>query len=146
MSINIRPHGTNDDKRPRLYTIYARITNIFSSPKKPMSISINNSLRCVNLHIGNSEDNENRIRMLVYTRAVINSGSLEYHLRVMSQCPEMVEEYLQCGKDTAYDLFHLVATLDLKDTNQDDGKMTTAVWNKNLILCKVVDHLFFRLL
>ena len=111
-----------------------------------MSISINNSLRCVNLHIGNSEDNENRIRMLVYTRAVINSGSLEYHLRVMSQCPEMVEEYLQCGKDTAYDLFHLVATLDLKDTNQDDGKMTTAVWNKNLILCKVVDLLFFHLL
>ena len=47
----------------------------------------------------------------------------------MSQCPEMVEEYLQCGKDTAYDIFHLLATLDLKDTNQDvdHGKITAVI-------------------
>ena len=38
----------------------------------------------------------------------------------------MVEEYLQCGKDTAYDVVLLLVALGLKDANQDvdHGKMT----------------------
>ena len=41
----------------------------------------------------------------------------------------MAEEYLQCDKETAYDVVHLLAALDLKDTNQDvdHGKMTAVI-------------------
>ena len=70
------------------------MTNIFSSSKKPIHISINNSLPSINLHNGNSEDDENRMSMLVDTGAAMNTGSLNYHLLVMSQYPEIVEEYL----------------------------------------------------
>ena len=79
-----------------------------------MHISINNSLPTVNLLIGNPEDDENRTQMLVDTGPAMNTESLEYHLWVIFQCPEMVEEYLQCGKDTGYNVVHLLAALDLK--------------------------------
>ena len=82
-----------------------------------MPISIHNYLPSVNLHSDNLEDDENRIRILVDTEATMNTGSLEYHLWVMSQYPEMVEEYIQYGKDTTYDVVHLLAAIDLRDTN-----------------------------
>ena len=52
-SSSIVPHSTNGDKRPRFYVIFARMTNISYFP---------------------------RIRMFVDTGAVMNTGSLEYHL------------------------------------------------------------------
>ena len=97
-SMSITLHCTNIDKRPRLYAIFARMTNLSSSSKKLMIISIKHYLPSVNLHIDNPKDSKNRIRMLVDTRATINTETLEYHLWVMSQCPEMMEKYLQCGK------------------------------------------------
>ena len=46
----------------------------------------------------------------------------------MYKCPKMVDEYLQWSKDTVYDVVLLLATFDLKDTNQDvDHGKTTAV-------------------
>ena len=56
------------------------MTNISSPPKKPMPISINNSILSINLRIGNPEDDETRIRILVDTGATINTGNLQYHL------------------------------------------------------------------
>ena len=45
----------------------------------------------------------------------------------------MMEEYLQYGKDTVYDIVYQLAALDLKDTNQDidHGKMTVVIWYKS---------------
>ena len=82
-----------------------------------MPISIHNYLPSVNLHSDNPEDDENRIRILVDIEATMNTGSLEYYQWVMSQFPEMVEEYIQYGKDTAYNVVHLLAAIDLRDTN-----------------------------
>ena len=59
------------------------MTNISSIPKKLMSININHSLPSVNQHIGNPENAENYIRVLVDTGAVINAGNLKYHMWVM---------------------------------------------------------------
>ena len=41
----------------------------------------------------------------------------------MSQFPDIVEEFLQCGKDTDYDIVHLLVVLDLSGipTNDDHG-------------------------
>ena len=96
-----------------------------------MYISINNSLPSINLHIDNPEDDENHIRILGDTGAVMNTGSLEYHLWVMSQCPE-------CGKNTSYDIFHLLTALDLIDTNQNinHGKMNVVIRYKTLCIVK----------
>ena len=78
------------------------------------------------------------MRMLVDTGAATNTGILDYHLWVISQCPDMVEEYSQCGKDVAYDVVHLLADLDLKDANQDvnHGKMTAAIRYKTPYIVK----------
>ena len=56
---------------------------------------------------------DNGIRMLVDTGAAMNSGHLDYHFWVMSQCPEMIVDFLQCGENTNYDVVQLLAVLDL---------------------------------
>ena len=69
------------------------------------------------------------MRMLLDTGAAMNSGSLTYHLWVMSQCPEMVAEFIQCGDGTGYDVVQLLAALDLDSSHQplDHGKMTAVI-------------------
>ena len=54
----------------------------------------------------------------------------------MSQCPDIVEAYLQCGKDKNYDILHLLSALDLSevDTDMDYGQMTTMICYKTLYI------------
>ena len=63
--------------------MFARVTNISSLLKTSMPISINNYLISVNLYIGDSEDDTNRIQILVDTRDTMNTENLQYHLLVM---------------------------------------------------------------
>ena len=100
---NPPPHNS-PIKRARFCAIFARVAHISPSSQKPMPISINNSLPSVCLHLGSVEDEENKMRMLLDTGAAMNSGNLTYHLWVMSQCLEMVGEFIQCGDDTGYDV------------------------------------------
>ena len=69
------------------------------------------------------------MRMLLDTGAAMNSGSLTYHLWVMSQSPEMVAEFIQCGDGTGYDVVQLLAALDLDSSHQplDHEKMTAVI-------------------
>ena len=47
----------------------------------------------------------------------------------MSQCPDIVDECLLCGKNTVYDGVHLLVALDLKnvDTDATRGQMTAVI-------------------
>ena len=94
-----------------------------------MPIGINNSLPSVSLILGSSEEEENTMRMLVDTGAAMNTGNIDFHLWVMSQCPDIVDEFLQCGKDTEYDVVHLLAALDIEDITKDSthGQMTAVI-------------------
>ena len=96
-----------------------------------MSIGINNSLSSVSLQLGIPEDDENRIRMLVDTGTAMNTGDFQYHMWVMYQCPDIVDTFLQCGKDPAYNVVHL-ATLDLKvvATDVNHSQMIAVISNK----------------
>ena len=46
----------------------------------------------------------------------------------MSQYPD-IDDFLKCGKDTAYDVVHILAALDLNDvdTNTNHGQMTAVI-------------------
>ena len=48
---------------------------------------------------------------------------------VMSQYPDMINEFLQYGKEIPYNIVHLLADLDRKDvtTDIDHGKVTTFI-------------------
>ena len=93
-----------------------------------MSISNKNVLPSVCLNIGLIMDNENKMRMLVDTSASMNKGNTYYHLWVISQCPSMVAEYLECGGDPEYEVVQLLAALDLKGTHQPvDHGITTVL-------------------
>ena len=50
--------------------IFVSVNNISQATKKPMPISINNSLPSINLHLGLLEDDENKMMMLVDTDAM----------------------------------------------------------------------------
>ena len=82
-------------KKARFFPILVSVFNISQAINKPIPISINNSLPSVTLHLGLLEDEENTMRMLVDTSAAMNSDNLAYHLLVMSECPEMVGEFIQ---------------------------------------------------
>ena len=84
-----------------------------------MHIGINNALPSISLILGILEDEAKKIRMLVDAGAAMNPGNFDFHMWVMSQCPNIVDEFLQCRKDTAYDIAHLLAALNFKDINTD---------------------------
>lgn len=64
----------------------------------------------MSLHLGKSEDDENRMWLLVDTGATIDTGNLLYHALAMSQCLQMVDKFLPCGKDIDYDVVRLLAS------------------------------------
>ena len=72
-----------------------------------MHIFIDNSLPSVSIQLSLKMDKDNGIRMLVDTGVAMNSGHLGYQLWVVYQCPDIVAEFLQCGK------VQLLAVLDL---------------------------------
>ena len=84
------------------------------------------------------------MRMLLNTGAAMNSGSLTYHLWVMSQCLEMVGEFIQYGDGTGYNVVQLLAALDLDSSHQplDHGKMTAVIRYKTPYLVNKRDPLF----
>ena len=45
----------------------------------------------------------------------MNSGNFSFHLWVMSQCPSIVAEYLQCGEGTENDIVQLLSVLNLNE-------------------------------
>ena len=47
------------------------------------------------------------LRMLVDSGAAMNSGNKNYHRQIMSQFPDIVVEYIECGPGTKYDLVQL---------------------------------------
>ena len=67
--------------------------------------------------------------MLLDTGAAMNSGSLTYHLWVMSQCPEMIGEFIQYINGTEYDVVQLLAALGLDSSHHslDHGKRTAVI-------------------
>ena len=103
------------------------------STNKSMSISITESLPSVCLHLGSVEDEGKKLRMLVDTEAVMNIGNLLYHLWVMSECPEMVGEYIQCGGKSDYDIVKLLEAIDLDSSQQplEHGNMIVVIRYRN---------------
>ena len=47
----------------------------------------------------------------------------------MSQCLDIVDKFLECGKDTSYDVVHQLTVLDLNDvdTNKNHGQMSAVI-------------------
>ena len=82
--------------------------------------------------------------MLLDNSAAMNSGSLTYHLWVMSQCPEKVGEFIQFGDGTGYDAVQILASLNLNSSHQplDYGKVTAVVRYKIPYFINKRDPLF----
>ena len=55
--------------------------------------------------------------MLLDTGAAMNSCSLTYHFWFISQCPEMMGEFIQCGDSMGYDVVQLLVALDLDSSH-----------------------------
>ena len=85
----------------------ARVHNVMVTGGTPMPISINNNLPCVDFRVGNGAHHSPSLCMLVDSVAAMNTGHLAYHHSVMAQFLDIVEEYIECGPGTKYDLVHL---------------------------------------
>ena len=82
--------------------------------------------------------------MLLDNGDAMNSGNLTYNLLVMSQYPEMVDEFIQCGDGTRYDVVQLLAALYLDSSHQplDHGKMTAVIRYRTPYFINNRDSLF----
>ena len=58
------------------------------------------------------KNEENKIRMLLNTSTVANSGNISYHLLVRLECPKMVGKFIKFGVNTEYDVVQLLVALD----------------------------------
>ena len=63
---------------------FAYVTNISSSPQKPLHITINNSTSSINIHLGLIIEVEDCMCMIVYINIAMNTSNKDYHLWVMS--------------------------------------------------------------
>ena len=79
-----------------------------------MTISINNYLSSICLHLGLIGDKENKIKILLDTRVVMNSGNLSCYFGAMLKFPKMVDEFIQFGAYTGYDVVQLMTALDIE--------------------------------
>ena len=120
---------SQDNSKTRWCAIFVRVTNISCSPKNPMPVSINNSLPSVCLRLGILKDDENQMQIRIDTSEAMNTGILKYHLWIISQFLDIVEEFLQCGKDTDYEGVHLLVALDISGVPATDnhGQMTVMI-------------------
>ena len=66
-NINSVNYFSNSSKRARFMKSFARISNIFSSNRKPIPIPMNNLLPCISFQLELKTNQDNRIRMLVDT-------------------------------------------------------------------------------
>ena len=109
-----------------------------------MHIHINNSLPSVCLRLGSVEDEKNTMRMLLDISAAMNWGSLTYDLWVMSQCPEIIGESIQCGEGMGHNVVQLLIALYLDSSHQplDYGKMTAVIRYKTPYFLNKRDPLF----
>ena len=112
-----------------------------------MHISINNTLPSIYLNVGSIMDDENKMRMLVDTGVVMNTGNIVYHQWVLSQYLSMATGYLDFSADTEYDLVKLLVALDLKGIYQHVGhiSMTVVIRYRTPYLIKFL-FLFFLFL
>ena len=108
-----------------------------------MPIAINNSLPSINMLINILADDEIKMSMLVDISAAMNIVDTTYHQWVMSQCPNMVAEYIECGPNTEYDLVQILTAFDLKETNHPDdhGSMAAVIRYKTPYLINNTDPL-----
>ena len=79
--------------------------------------------------------------MLVDTGVAMNTCDKLYHQWVMSQCPSMIAEYIECGPNIEYDVVQILVALDLKETNQhiNYGSMTAVIRYKTHYLVNNTD-------
>ena len=97
----------------------AIVTAINVASTLSMPIQINNHLPCVDLCLGLMETPTMRIRTLLDSGSVTNSGNKEYHQQAMHRCPDMVAEYLECGPGLTFDLVKLRVAVDSSSVADD---------------------------
>ena len=85
------------------------------------------------------------MRMQLDTGTTINSGNITYHLWTISECPEKMGEFIQCGTYTGYEVVQLLAALDFDSSHQplDHGKMTAVIRYKTPYFINKRDPSFF---
>ena len=115
----------------------ARVHNVKVTGGTPILISINNNLPCVDFRVGNGAHHSPSLYMLVDSGAAMNTGHLTYHRSVMAQFPDIIEEYIECGPGTKYDLVHLkVAVTQSTALDQfNDGTLSAIIRYKAPYCC-----------
>ena len=110
-----------------LFAIFDRVNNISRSTQK--LIPIDNSILSVFFSLGLVVDEENKMRVLLDTDSPMNSENIIYHMRVISECQEMVGQFIQCGANTGYDVVQLLVALNLDSSQQSIShrKMTAVI-------------------
>ena len=84
------------------------------------------------------------MRMQLDIGTTIDSGNITYHLWAISECSEIMGEFIQCGTYILFDIVHLLSDLDLDSNHQplDHGKMTAVIRYRTPYFINKRDPLF----
>ena len=127
----------SEDKNPLILPILVGVNNTSVDGSTPIPINIDNNLRCVDFKLGHEIDGKAiLLRMLVDSDAAMNSGNKHYHRQIMSQFPDIVAEYTECGPGTKYNLVQLkvVVTQSVAEVDFINETLSVIIRFKHLIL------------
>ena len=99
------PGDNNKDRDPQqqnpwILPVLVRLNNVNVSVITPIPININNNVTCVDFQLDSDAFKTPSLRALVDSGVAMNSGNLGYHWKVVSQFPDIVVEYIECGPGT----------------------------------------------
>ena len=118
------------NKNPWTLPILVGVNNISVKGSTPMPINIDKNLPCVDFELDHETgDKSIHLRMLVDSGAAMNSGNRSYHRQIMSQFPDIVAEYIDCGPGTKYDLVQLkiAVTQSAAEVDFTNGTMSVII-------------------
>ena len=93
-----------------------------------MPIVINKALSCVDFFFGRTKDLNNTVKMFVDSDAATNIDHKDYYREFMTQCPNTIEEYIECGSGSKWDSLNLEGAIytDMGNNN-NHGAVTVLI-------------------
>ena len=125
------------DKNPWILPILVGVNNTSFDGSTSMHINIDKNLPYVDSKLSHEIGGKAiLLHVLVDSGAAMNSGNKHYHRQIISQFPNIVAEYLECGPETKYDMVQLkfVVTQSAAEADFTNGTLSAIIKIKYLIL------------
>ena len=124
---------SDNNNNPWILPIIVGAHNSKAIGSTAIPTNIDNSFPCIYFNLGQDNIATPSLWMRVGSGTAINRGNLNYHRSIMSQFPDAVAEYIECGPGTKYDLVQrkVAVTQSAAEGHFNDCTLSAIIRYKN---------------